>query len=137
MSLHTDAITIARKLTLACSATVEAPLAKQKAITHDEVRHIEVEIVAIAQINGEACLVDAFFAPVSHDGRRYDHPYGDPTFLEGLKTALGERGFPADSLTYADRSAQDEHCVGFEGDKELASAVLKHMADTRAMAEAA
>lgn len=137
MSLHTDAVTIARKLTLACSATVEARLAKHKAIAHDNVHYVEVEIVAIAQINGEACLVDPFFAPVSHDGRPCGHPYGDPTFLESLKTALGERGFPADTLTYADRSAQDEHCVGFEGDKELASAVLKHMVDTRAMAEAA
>jgi hypothetical protein len=120
MSLFAEPVTIARKLTLACAT-----------------RHIEVEIVAITQINGESCLVDAFFAPASHDVRRYGHPYPDPTFLEALKTALNALGFPAGALAYAARSAQDEHCVGFEGGPELAQAVLKHLADTHDVPAAA
>lgn len=131
MSLFAEPVTIARKLTLACAGT------KTPRTEPGSTRHIEVEIVAMAQINGESCLVDAFFAPASYDVRRYGHPYSDPTFLQALKTALDALGFPASTLVYAARSAQDEHCVGFEGGEELAQAVLKHLADTHGVPVAA
>lgn len=118
-------ITIAQKLVVPCFATADAPHAKHDAIKRRAIRSIEIEIVAFVREDGSDCLIDAYFDPAAFDTRLLGLVYGDPTFLAGLKTALGELGLPADTLDYMGREAQDQHCVALEGGAELARAVIE------------
>ena len=111
-------IVIARALQLRCGTN--------KSAANDEAASIELEIVATPRLNGDECLVDAFFDPAALGARRKGRLAGDPAFLAQVKAALEKLGFPSDSLVYAGDSAQDEHLVAFEAGSDFAKAVLKH-----------
>lgn len=123
-----DAITIADRLVLPCFGSEHADPAASNTNAAARARTIEVEIVAVANRDGSACLVDAFFNPIRYNGRTFGTVLGDATFLRALKAALAERGYSADSLTYLEEQAQDEHCIALEAGADLAQAVLARIA---------
>ena len=111
-------IVLARALELRCDSN--------KSAANDQAASIELEIVATPRVNGDECLVDAFFDPTALGAKRKGHLAGDAGFLAQIKAALAKLGFPSDSLVYAGDSAQDDHLVAFEAGSDFAQAVLKH-----------
>lgn len=122
-------IVIARALQLRCNSN--------KGVANDEAASIELEIVATPRINGDECLVDAFFDPAALATQRKGHLAGDASFLSQIKAALANLGFPTESLVYAGAAAQDEHVVAFEAGSDFAQAVLKLAANSNGSAAAA
>lgn len=122
-------IVIARALQLRCDSN--------KGATNDQSASVELEIVATPRVNGDECLVDAFFDPASLATQRKGHLAGDANFLSQVRAALAKLGFPADSLVYASDAAQDEHLVAFEAGSDFAQAVLKRAANANSDAVAA
>jgi|GEM_PF-2500873 len=133
---HYDAVTIADRIAVPCFADRKAPRAKHDAIARAGITAIDVEVVAIARVDGSECLIDAFFDPTRFDTKKFGHIAGDPTFLANLKAALAARGYPSDTLAYTDEHDQEPHCVSLVAGPDFARAVIAQL-DAEAKKQAA